>query len=99
MLIDFHVHTFPESIAEKTLQLLLGNMRDTYNIDQTHSYGGAHRLLLESMKENDVDISVTMPIATKPSQYESINKFARSITNGKIISFGAIHPHNTDIEY
>lgn len=99
MLIDFHVHTFPESIAEKTLQLLLGNMRDTYNIDQTLSYGGTPHLLLESMKENDVDISVTMPIATKPSQYDSINKFARSITNNKIISFGAIHPRNTDIEY
>lgn len=99
MLIDFHVHTFPEAIAEKTLQFLLGKMRDTYKVNQKINYGGTPHLLLESMKENGVDISVTMPIATKPSQYESINKFARSITNDKIISFGTIHPYNTDIEY
>lgn len=98
MLIDFHVHTFPEAIAEKTLKFLLGKMRDTYKINQKINYGGTPRLLLESMKKNGVDISVTMPIATKPSQYESINKFARSITSDKIISFGTIHPQDTDIE-
>ena len=99
MLIDFHVHTFPEAIAEKTLLYLLGKMRDTYKINQKVNYGGTPALLLESMKKTGVDISVTMPIATKPSQYTSINKFAKEITCDKIISFGTIHPQDTDIEY
>ena len=99
MLIDFHVHTFPDAIAEKTLAYLLGKMRDTYKVNQKINYGGTPSLLLESMKENEVDISVVMPIATKPSQYASINKFAKEITCDKIISFGTIHPQDTDIEY
>ena len=99
MLIDFHVHTFPEAIAEKTLAYLLGKMRDTYKVNQKLNYHGTPALLLEKMKETGVDISVTMPIATKPSQYASINKFAKEITCDKIISFGTIHPQDTDIEY
>ena len=99
MLIDFHVHTFPDAIAEKTLAYLLGKMRDTYKVNQKINYGGTPSLLLESMEENGVDISVVMPIATKPSQYASINKFAKDITTDKIISFGSIHPQDTDIEY
>lgn len=99
MLIDFHVHTFPEAIAKKTLAYLLGKMRDTYKVNQKLNYGGTPKLLLENMKETGVDISVVMPIATKPSQYASINKFAKDITSDKIISFGSIHPQDTDIEY
>ena len=99
MLIDFHVHTFPDAIAEKTLAYLLGKMRDTYKVNQKINYGGTPALLLESMEKTGVDISATMPIATKPSQYASINKFAKEITCGKIISFGTIHPQDTDIEY
>ena len=99
MLIDFHVHTFPDAIAEKTLAYLLGKMRDTYKINQKLNYGGTPKLLLENMRETGVDISVTMPIATKPSQYASINRFAKEITSDKIISFGTIHPQDTDIGY
>lgn len=98
MLIDFHVHTFPEAIAERTLAYLLGKMRDTYRVNQKVNYGGTPKLLLESMRQTGVDISVTMPIATKPSQYNSINNFAEKIRSDKIISFGTIHPMNSDIK-
>lgn len=98
MLIDFHVHTFPESIAERTLLYLLGKMRDTYKVNQKLNYGGTPELLLQSMEETGVDISVTMPIATKPSQYTTINRFAQEIRSDKIISFGTIHPMDTDIK-
>ena len=97
MLIDFHVHTFPDAIAEKTLAYLLGKMRDTYKVNQKLNYHGTPSLLLESMEENGVDISVVMPIATKPSQYQSINRFAKDITTDKIISFGSIHPQDANI--
>ncbi len=97
MLIDFHVHMFPEKIAEKTLAMLLKNMSETYNIKQTLSYGGTLPLLIENMNKTNVDLSVVMPIATKPSQYESINMFAENVKSNKVISFGSIHPYDSDI--
>lgn len=97
MLIDFHTHTFPEAIAQKTLEMLLFNMSHTYNIDQKLSYGGTPELLLEDMDKSGVDISVTLPIATNPKQFESINNFSMSYRTERLVPFGAIHPYNTDI--
>ena len=79
MLIDFHVHMFPESIAERTLSMLLKNMRETYNIDQNLSYGGTLPQLQKAMDCSGVDISVIMPIATKVTQYsrEAYHAFHR----------------------
>ena len=98
MLIDFHVHTFPVAIAERTLSMLLKNMRETYNIDQKLSYGGTPELLLEDMKKTGVDISVIMPIATKPHQHITINNFAEEITSDKIISFASLHPYGDNLK-
>ncbi len=97
MLIDFHVHTFPEAIAERTFSMLLNNMRKTYDIDQKLSYGGTVALLLEDMKRTGVDISVIMPIATKPQQHITINNFAHDITSEKIISFASLHPYGENL--
>lgn len=99
MLIDFHVHMFPESIAEKTFAMLLKNMRETYNIKQELSYGGTLPELLADMDKNDVDISVIEPIATKPTQHKSINDFALLVRSDRIISFGSLHPYGDNIDY
>lgn len=98
MLIDFHTHTFPKAIAEKTLSMLLYNMTHTYNIDQRLNYSGTPDALEDSMIQTGVDISVTMPIATKPQQFDTINEFAKSTRSEKIIPFGAIHPMSEDID-
>lgn len=97
MLIDFHVHTFPEAIAEKTFSMLLANMRHTYNIDQTLSYGGTVPQLKEHMKETGVTKSVIMPIATKPQQHITINNFAEKIRCNEITSFASLHPYTENI--
>lgn len=49
--------------------------------------------LVESMRRAGVDASVLLPIATKPSQVESINRFAaqQNRKNG-IYAFGSVHP-------
>ena len=99
MLIDFHVHTFPDAIAERTCAMLLENMTKTYNIDQKLNYDGTVDGLLRSMNKTGVDISVIMPIATKPSQHKSINNFAKLITNDKIISFGSLHPYGENLSH
>lgn len=93
MIIDFHTHVFPKSIAEKTLDKL-GEMIDT----KPYTCGTLDGLKA-SMKESGIDYSVILPVVTRPEQFESVNKYAASIT-GKdgIISFGGIHPKSDWIE-
>lgn len=90
MVIDFHTHVFPVQIAEKTIKKLSTAGKVKAFTD------GTLEGLKKSMRENHIDFSVTLPVLTKPEQFESINTYAVKIT-GKdgIICFGGIHP---DIE-
>lgn len=90
MVVDFHTHVYPDSIAEKTVGYLL----DKINLPDKKAYtDGTADSLKESMKESGVDISVVLPVVTKPSQFESVNLFSEKL-NGMpgIISFGGVHP-------
>ena len=91
MIIDFHTHIFPDKIAEATITALskIGGI-------PAHSNGKAQGLL-SSMEEYGVDISVNLPVVTRPKQMESIFEFAKAIngdeaTKSRIISFCGIHP-------
>ena len=85
-MIDFHTHIFPDIIAGKTLQILQSKSRMT-------SYAeGTSKDLLRSMEESDIELSVVLPVVTKPSQFESINRFAEQFCGDKLLSFGGIHP-------
>ena len=95
MIIDTHTHIFPESIAKRAIESLekiaeAGAGRKGALKARTD---GTLDGLKRSMRENGIDYSVVLPVATKPSQFESINSYAAEI-NGKdgIISFGGIHP-------
>lgn len=97
MVIDFHVHLFPEEIAERTLEILHKNMIRVYKTDQPPCYNGTIEGLAKAMDDNGVDMSVIMPIATKVTQSGTINSFAKKISNGKtVISFGSLHPYQED---
>jgi predicted TIM-barrel fold metal-dependent hydrolase len=87
MIIDFHTHIFPDQIAENTIS----KMEKIADIN-AYTRGTLEELKL-SMRKNAIDISVILPVATKPSQFDTINHYASEI-NGKdgIISFGGIHP-------
>lgn len=93
MVIDFHTHTFPDKIAEKTIAYLAekGNVKPFRE--------GTLSSLKESMKRSGTDYSVILPVATVPKQVESINRLAAEL-NGKdgIIYAGAIHPDYEDID-
>ncbi len=93
MIIDFHTHIFPEKIAGKTIE----SLERISGI--TASTNGTLEGLLASMENSGVDMSVIMPVATKTSQMESINTYAKEICEkypGKLISFGGIHPDVED---
>ena len=91
MVIDFHTHMFPHAIAGRTIAGLSANVGKKPWTD------GTYEGLLKSTKDAGIDMSVVFPIATKPSQFQTINKFAAQYLEGDIISFGSLHP--TDENY
>ena len=89
MIIDFHTHIFPDKIAGKTIESL-GTLAGIQA-----AADGTLNGLLNSMEKSKVDISVIMPVCTKPEQFDSINVFAKKVNEtykGKLLSFGGIHP-------
>lgn len=91
MVIDFHTHIFPDRIAKKTIEFLeqVGNVKAATD--------GTLTGLLSSMRQNGIDLSVVMPVVTKPEQFDTVNAYAAEI-NGKdgVLSFGGIHPDMQD---
>lgn len=100
MLIDFHTHVFPDKIAERAINKLTeGIISAQGSLVLAPKTDGTLSALLSSMDEYGVDLSVVMPIATSPSQHTTINNYAKEITDNKrIISFGSIHPAQSDWE-
>ena len=93
MIIDFHTHIFPDKIAASTIEALEAKAGLTASTD------GTLNGLLASMEAAGVDMSVILPVVTKPSQFETVNAFAASVNGqykGKLLSFGGIHPDTED---
>lgn len=91
MVIDFHTHIFPDKIAAKTIEKLqtIANLKAYTN--------GTLEGLKSSMRKNNIDISVVLPVVTKPAQFATVNQFAATINDKEgIISFGGIHPDTED---
>ena len=92
MVIDFHTHTFPDKMAEKTVAHLakIGGL-------PPHT-DGKRGSLLESMNKYGIDRSVVLPVATLPKQERSINALSAEL-NGKdgIFYAGGIHPDCGDV--
>lgn len=86
MVIDFHTHMFPHVIAGRTISKL------SECVGKPPSTDGTYEGLLKSTREAEIDISVVLPIATKPSQFQTINGFASGYLDGEVISFGSLHP-------
>lgn len=89
MVIDFHTHAFPNTLAPRALDTLVkacGNIL-------TPCTDGTISGLTEKMDEFGVDISVLQPVITKASQLETLNRWAASVQSDRIISFGGIFPH------
>lgn len=90
MIVDFHTHTFPDSICEKVIRKLSLLSRTKPFTDASISG------LLASMKASGVDYSVNLPVMTTPDQVAKINASTiagreDSLAKG-IVSFGGMHP-------
>lgn len=92
LIIDFHAHTFPEQIAKRAIAKLSESAHIKYYLD------GTLDSLKTSMRTAGIDYAVLLPVATRPTQQEDINR-AAILTNDRfhetgIMSFGGIHPDN-----
>ncbi len=97
MIIDFHTHIFPDKIAIATIDALSKNASIPAHSDGTYSG------LISKMERAGVDISVNLPVVTRPAQLDSITKFAleinsRATDGARIISFAGMHPDAQDYE-
>lgn len=90
MIIDFHTHAFSEKIVEKAMK----NLSATSGLKPYTD--GTVKGLLKHMDRCGVDISVVLPIATKPSQQSIVNQWAREIKSERIYPFGSVHPDAPD---
>lgn len=96
MIVDFHTHIFPEKIAAKTIEKLENRAKIKASSD------GMEEGLVKSMETAGVDVSVVLPVVTKPEQFDSINNFAVRLNEKyrqkqtRLWSFGGIHPDSPD---
>ena len=91
-MIDFHTHIFPEKIVKKTLAILEANCETVPYTDGTAAG------LQASSEEAGIDCSVILPVATKPEQFDSINRFAMQFRGqDRLLSFGGIHPDTENV--
>ena len=93
MIIDFHTHIFPDRIAAQAI----GRLETSGNIKAATD--GTLTGLFASMDRGGVDMSVILPVATKPSQFMNIQSFAKSINeqySDRLMSFGGIHPDSAN---
>ncbi len=97
MIIDFHTHVFPERIASATVAALEKN-------GNTKAYSdGTVNGLLSALAEAGAHAAVNLPVLTKPTQFDSILRFAAELTSAsygeaRIISFAGIHPDDENYE-
>ncbi|MBR5338436.1 MAG: amidohydrolase family protein [Lachnospiraceae bacterium] len=97
MIIDFHTHVFPETMAKRVVD----NMAVATGI--MPYLDGSVGALTDSMARAGVDISILLPVLTKPSQYNTVNNYELSIAheyeNGtRLIAFGGVHPDSPTLK-
>lgn len=92
-IIDFHTHVFPDALAPRAIAQLIENAPVMKNYTDGTMDG-----LVQSMAQNGISHSVTLSIATKPSQVSAINRACAENWREGIIQFGTIHPETENFE-
>lgn len=90
-IIDVHAHVWTDRLAPAAISTVGA---------QGHvspGYDGTVPGLIEAMDRAGIDVSVTLPVATKPSQVKTINDWAAGlIGHERLVPFGAMHPDFPD---
>lgn len=91
MIIDFHTHAFPDSLAETTVPTLekKGNVKAALD--------GKITSLIQSMDRAGIAKSVLCSIATRPGHFKSILEWSASLQSERIIAFPSFHPDSPTV--
>lgn len=92
MLIDFHVHFFPDFLAQRALQTLAQTARGIGPLTD-----GTLKGTQQYLNAQGVDIGIAQHIATKPTSHKKINDWAAAIQSPRLICFGSVHPQAPDV--
>lgn len=88
---DIHTHAFPDDLAERVMTKLSG----THINGMVTAYtDGRVSGLLSSMDRAGIDRSVVCSIATKPSQFDTILAWSKTIASERIIPLPSVHPRD-----
>ncbi|MBM4144824.1 MAG: amidohydrolase [Nitrospira sp.] len=91
-MIDFHTHAFPDDLSERVIKMLEDEGGIKAHLD------GKISSLLSSMDNCGIEKSVICNIATKPSQFDSILQWSKTVRSERIIPFPSIHPYDPDFK-
>ncbi|MBQ8831498.1 MAG: amidohydrolase family protein [Oscillospiraceae bacterium] len=96
MKIDFHTHIFPDALAEKAVDSMQRGLKAVSGKGLPVFSDATKSGLYTSMEKSEIDLCVALPVATSAKQTETINNFAKRVTDGNIISFGSVFPGAPD---
>ena len=96
MIIDLHAHTFPDAIADRAVARLAASSGIRPFSD------GKASSLSAAARSAGVSLTVNLPVATRPGQWESIarigNVMNMTAKDTGLISFAGIHPRDEEPE-
>jgi len=97
MIIDTHVHIFPDQLCPQTIQKMA--VIDPEHVLPYYSDGSLADSI-KHMKDWGVDLGVMVPIATNAKQQHAVNQFAAKVqaTTPYFKSFGSFYPKAGDYE-
>ena len=84
-IIDIHTHIYPIALARRAMEVT-GHENDDFKKLPIREN------LLARMREAGVDLSVNLPVVSKPQNQGEVNRFAKEAARKNIISFGGLHP-------
>ncbi len=87
MVIDFHVHLFPDQLADRAVKELAERSH------LTPEEGGNLERTRKWMRHDGVDIAVIQNIATNARQTHNVNRFAVEVDKeSDFVAFGSVYP-------
>ena len=92
-IIDFHLHAFPDKLAPRALSSL-----SEKGGGLVLCFDGTMNGLRRLMQQAGIRQGVVLSIATKPSQEQSVNRFAIENNSPDLKFFGSIHPRSKRIK-
>jgi uncharacterized protein len=84
VIVDTHIHVWPDKIAKRAL---------ANPLDDMERFGdGTVASAIESMRAAGVDRSVALGVADTPERVDAANRFVASLDPDWFVGFGTVHP-------